>query len=94
MSSARIPVAQRVEPNVTVGQLREVGLFGALSDEFLDHLLATAHDSTGRAVYTEREAALSLAHYSLVALGRTDDEADYLVDSMRATNYTSTYRPA
>ena len=31
----------RSEPPVTNSQLREVGLFGALSDEFLEHLVAT-----------------------------------------------------
>ena len=29
------------QPPVTIAQLREVGLFGALSDEFLDHLCKT-----------------------------------------------------
>ncbi|MBX3185962.1 MAG: cyclic nucleotide-binding domain-containing protein [Labilithrix sp.] len=29
------------EPPVTTAQLREVGLFGALSDDFLEHLVAT-----------------------------------------------------
>ena len=85
-----LEIARAVNPHITIA----IRTHSANEQAFLDHLLATAHDSTGRAVYTEREAALSLAHYSLVALGRTDDEADYLVDSMRATNYTSTYRPA
>jgi len=34
------PAMQRTDP-VTIAQLREVGLFGALSDEFLQHLTAT-----------------------------------------------------
>jgi CRP-like cAMP-binding protein len=34
---------RRAEPPVTPAQLREVGLFGALSDEFLEHLVATLH---------------------------------------------------
>ena len=85
-----VEIARDVNPRITIA----IRTHSANEQAFLDHLLATAHDSTGRAVYTEREAALSLAHYSLVALGRTDDEADYLVDSMRATNYTSTYRPS
>lgn len=38
MSSVKIPAA---DPKVTIAQLREVGLFGALSDDFLEHLTAT-----------------------------------------------------
>jgi CPA2 family monovalent cation:H+ antiporter-2 len=47
----------------------------------------------GRAVYAEREVALSLAHFTLLAVGRTDDEADVLIDSMRgrATMPTETF---
>jgi CPA2 family monovalent cation:H+ antiporter-2 len=41
------------------------------------------HLTRGRAVYAEREAALSLAHYALQAIGKTDDEADWLVSSLR-----------
>lgn len=36
-----MPVAKRAEAPVTAAQLRDVGLFGALSDEFLDHLVTT-----------------------------------------------------
>lgn len=39
MSSVNPP--RRSEPPVTIAQLREVGLFGALSDEFLEHLVGT-----------------------------------------------------
>ena len=85
-----VEIARAANPRITLA----IRTHSANEQAFLDHLLATAPDSTGRAVYTEREAALSLAHYSLVALGRTDDEADSLIDSMRATNYTSTYRPS
>ena len=42
MSSVNPPPApRRSEPPVTIPQLRDVGLFGALSDEFLEHLVAT-----------------------------------------------------
>jgi len=41
------------------------------------------HLKKGRAVYAEREAALSLAHYALQAIGKTDDEADWLVSGLR-----------
>ncbi len=33
--------SKRGEPPVTIAQLREIGLFGALSDEFLEHLTST-----------------------------------------------------
>lgn len=48
----------------------------------------------GRAVYAEREAALSLAHYSLMVLGRSDDDADMIVGSMRdrPTAATETFK--
>jgi len=36
-----------------------------------------------RAFMGERELALSMAHYTLVRMGRTDDEADATVDEMR-----------
>jgi CRP-like cAMP-binding protein len=39
MPSVKPP--RRSEPSVTTAQLRDVGLFGALSDEFLEHLVAT-----------------------------------------------------
>jgi CRP/FNR family transcriptional regulator, cyclic AMP receptor protein len=41
MSSVKPPIPKRSEPSVTIAQLREVGLFGALSDEFLQHLADT-----------------------------------------------------
>lgn len=85
-----VELARGANPRITIA----IRTHSANEQTFLENLLAAAHDSTGRAVYTEREAALSLAHYSLVALGRSDDEADMLIDSMRTTNYTSTYRPA
>jgi CPA2 family monovalent cation:H+ antiporter-2 len=85
-----VELARAANPHITIA----IRTHSANEQAFLENLLSESPDSTGRAVYTEREAALSLAHYSLVALGRTDDEADLLIDSMRATNYTSTYRPA
>src|SRR3954462_13429198 len=41
MSSVKPPAPRRSEPPVTIAQLRDVGLFGALSDEFLEHLVTT-----------------------------------------------------
>jgi CPA2 family monovalent cation:H+ antiporter-2 len=43
----------------------------------------SAPDATGRAVYSEREAALSMAHYALLTLGSSTDEADHVIESMR-----------
>ncbi len=45
-SSAKLQAAQpgtgrRPDPPLTVSELRDVGLFGALSDEFLEHICAT-----------------------------------------------------
>lgn len=37
----------------------------------------------GRAVMGEHELALGMAHYALLSLGRTDDEADAAVGSLR-----------
>lgn len=39
--SERNPHVGRADPGVTIAQLREVGLFGALSDDFLQHLVDT-----------------------------------------------------
>jgi hypothetical protein len=49
-----------------------------------EDVLHTA-DAPGRAIDAEREAALSLAHVTLQTLGRSDDEADVIVESMRQT---------
>jgi monovalent cation:H+ antiporter-2, CPA2 family len=37
----------------------------------------------GRAFMGERELALSMAHYALMRMGRTDDQADDTIDAMR-----------
>lgn len=58
MSSVRPP--GRAEPPVTPAQLREVGLFGALSDEFLEHLVKTltvVRCLPGDAVFKEGDPA-------------------------------------
>ena len=59
---------------------------------FEDHL--SRPGAPGRAVYAEREAALSLAHYSLLTLGRTDDQADAVIAVLRgeATAPTETFK--
>jgi CRP/FNR family cyclic AMP-dependent transcriptional regulator len=50
----------RVDPPVTVSQLREVGLFGALSDEVLEHLAKTLRPvrfGIGDTIFREGDAA-------------------------------------
>jgi monovalent cation:H+ antiporter-2, CPA2 family len=46
-----------------------------------EHYLQTR--GVGRAFMGERELALSMAHYALMRMGRTDDEADDTIDAMR-----------
>lgn len=81
MSSPQPPaVAQRKpEPAVTTAQLREVGLFGALSDEFLEHLvgtLTTMRVMPGELVFKEGDPAREM----YVVL---DGEAEVLKKSRR-----------
>ena len=62
MSSPQSPAAnqRRSEPAITPAQLREVGLFGALSDEFLEHLvgaLTTMRVMPGQAIFKEGDPA-------------------------------------
>lgn len=59
------------------------------------HIAARTHSEAGqqflerlgvdRAFMGERELALSMAHYALLRMGRTDDEADVTVEEMRRT---------
>ena len=51
---------------------------------------AHAPGATGRAIYAEREAALSLAHYTLQTLSRSDDEADVAIEGMRNSRIAPT----
>lgn len=61
MSSAKMPtVQQRLDPPITTAQLREVGLFGALSDEFLEHLtktLSVMRVMVGETIFREGDPA-------------------------------------
>ena len=63
MSSPQPPSAanqRRQEPAVTPAQLREVGLFGALSDEFLEHLVGTLSSMrvmAGESIFKEGDPA-------------------------------------
>lgn len=73
-----VEVAREINPQVAVA----VRTHSAAEQAFFEEMVH-AGGATGRAVYAEREAALSLAHFTLQALGRTDDEADMVIDSLR-----------
>jgi voltage-gated potassium channel Kch len=83
-----VEVARAANPRLAVA----VRTHSATEQQFFEQYLGTP-GMTGRAVYAEREAALSLAHFSLLALGRTDDEADTVIDSLRGapTRPTETF---
>jgi CRP/FNR family cyclic AMP-dependent transcriptional regulator len=60
MTSANLPASQPVPLAPTVAQLREIGLFGALSDEFLEHLartLTVKRVMVGEVVFREGDPA-------------------------------------
>jgi CPA2 family monovalent cation:H+ antiporter-2 len=83
-----VEVARRMNPGIAIA----VRTHSASEQAYFESLL---HQPAviGRAVYAEREVALSLAHFTLLAVGRTDDEADVLIDSLRgrATQPTETF---
>jgi K+:H+ antiporter len=83
-----VEVARRLNPGIAVAVRTH-----SASEQA--HFESTLHRPgvVGRAVYAEREVALSLAHFTLLAVGRTDDEADILIDSLRgrATLPTETF---
>ena len=83
-----VEVARRMNPGIAVA----VRTHSAVEQAFFESLLH-APGVMGRSVYAEREVALSLAHFTLLAVGRSDDEADALIDSMRgrATFPTETF---
>ena len=83
-----VEVALELNPHIAVA----VRTHSATEQAFFEQVLHTP-GVHGRAVYAEREVALSLAHYTLVAVGRSDDEADALIDAMRgrATLPTETF---
>ena len=73
-----VEVARELNPRIAVA----VRTHSANEQAFFEEVLQKP-GMAGRAVYAEREVALSLAHYALTAVGRTDDDADILIDSMR-----------
>jgi CPA2 family monovalent cation:H+ antiporter-2 len=83
-----VEVARRMNPGIAIA----VRTHSASEQAYFESLLHRP-GVIGRAVYAEREVALSLAHFTLLAVGRTDDEADILIDSLRgrATLPTETF---
>ena len=73
-----IEVSRGANPDIAVA----VRTHSATEQAYFEEMLSTP-GATGRAVYAEREAALSLAHYALLSLGRGDDEADGVVAALR-----------
>ncbi len=73
-----VEVARELNPTIAVA----VRTHSAQEQAFFEDLLH-APGARGRAIYAEREAALSLAHYTLQTLGRSDDEADMVIESLR-----------
>jgi len=70
--------ARAANPSIAVA----VRTHSAAEQQFFEQHLSTMA-ATGRAVYAEREAALSLAHYALLTLGETDDLADAVLATLR-----------
>jgi len=73
-----VELARELNPRIAVA----VRTHSATEQTFFEELLHVP-GVRGRAIYAEREAAFSLAHYTLQTLGRSDDEADLIIDSMR-----------
>jgi CPA2 family monovalent cation:H+ antiporter-2 len=104
IASARLLVVTAPEPfrarrivelarEANAGIAVAVRTHSAAEQAFFEEYLATP-GVRGRAVYSEREAALSMAHYALLTLGSTPDEADQVVASLRGqpTAPTETFR--
>ncbi len=83
-----VEVARQLNPEIAIA----VRTHSASEQAYFESMLH-GPGVFGRAVYAEREVALSLAHFTLLAVGRTDDEADVLIDSLRgrATMPTETF---
>jgi CPA2 family monovalent cation:H+ antiporter-2 len=73
-----VEVAREANPGIHVA----VRTHSATEQAFFERSLETPH-ARGLAVYAEREAALSLAHYALRIFGQTDDQADVVVEELR-----------
>jgi monovalent cation:H+ antiporter-2, CPA2 family len=80
-----VEVARELNPHIAIA----VRTHSAAEQTFFEDLV-NAPGAAGRAVYAEREAALSLAHFTLQTLGRTDDEADVVIDALRNSRVAPT----
>jgi monovalent cation:H+ antiporter-2, CPA2 family len=92
---ARLMVVATPDPY----QAREVITLGRKANPTLDIVVRTHSVAeeryfeelgVGRVVMGERELALGMAHYALLSLGRSDDEADEAVSHLRAAAGAST----
>jgi CRP/FNR family cyclic AMP-dependent transcriptional regulator len=83
---------KRADPPVTVAELREIGLFGALSDEVLDHLARTLHTKrvgVGDTIFREGDAAHDMfvvLEGEVEVLKRSRKERDHRVAILGATD--------
>jgi CPA2 family monovalent cation:H+ antiporter-2 len=74
-----IRLARRANPQIDI----VVRTHNAAEERYLSAL------GVGRAIMGERELALGMAHYALLALGRTDDEADAAITTLRNSVQTA-----
>jgi len=84
-----IEVARTANPAIAVA----VRTHSAAEQTYFEEYFA-APGAGGRAVYSEREAAISMAHYALLTLGSAPDEADHVIASLRGlpTAATETFK--
>jgi CPA2 family monovalent cation:H+ antiporter-2 len=73
-----VEVALEANPGLSLA----VRTHTAAEQEFYESLFQR-RVARGHAVYAEREAALSLAHHALALIGRSDDEADEVLNALR-----------
>ena len=73
-----VEVARHANPQIAVA----VRTHSAAEQAYFEDYLSKP-GVAGRAVYSEREAALSMAHYALLTLGSTPDDADLVIASLR-----------
>jgi CRP/FNR family cyclic AMP-dependent transcriptional regulator len=79
MSQPRVPIAPPADPALSVDRLREIGLFGALSDEVLTHLIHSLDErrvTPGTVIFQEGESG----HDMFVVI---DGEVEVLKKSRR-----------
>ena len=82
-------LARAANPRIAIA----VRTHSAAEQAYFEQYLS-APGAVGRAVYSEREAALSMAHYALLTLGSGPEEADQVIASLRGqpTAPTETFK--